>query len=332
VGAGLTVGSDFAALGQRARARRLAGLARVALAAYGLEAARIALLAVGFTNATFRVEAPGGPCVLRVQGGARRAEEVRSEMQWLAALGRDTALGVPEPVPTRDGELLTVAATEGVPEPRICALFRWMPGRFVRKGLRPAHLERVGAFTARLHEHALGFAPPRGFMRPPVGALSEAEVDRAVRVVAAHASAARVLEVALAKSARALEGIEDEPGQVGLIHADLHQSNYLFHDREVRAIDFDDCGVGPLLYDPAVTLNTLGARPNLAELRAALLRGYRSVRPLPRGTETRLDALIAVRMVQDIPGVLAPDEDPATSPWLAQALAPLPWLRAYAET
>jgi Ser/Thr protein kinase RdoA (MazF antagonist) len=99
----------------------------------------------------------------------------------------------------------------------------------------------------------------------------------------------------------------------------------------VRAIDFDDCGVGPLLYDPAVTLNTLGARPNLAELRAALLRGYRSVRPLPRETETRLDALIAVRMVQDIPGVLDPDEDPATSPWLAQALAPLPWLRAYAE-
>jgi Ser/Thr protein kinase RdoA (MazF antagonist) len=292
------------------------------------------LLGVGFTNATFRVEAPDGRCVLRVQAGARRAEEVRSEMQWLAALRRDTSLSVPEPVPTRDGELLTVATVEGVPEPRICALFRWVPGRFLPKGLRPVHLERVGAFTARLHEHALGFAVPPGFKRPPVGALCEAEIDRAVRVVAAHASAenALVLEAALAKSGRALVGIEGEQGQVALIHADLHQFNYLFQGAGVRAIDFDDCGVGPLLYDPAVTLNTLGAHPNLSELRAALLRGYRSVRPLPAQSERRLDALIVVRLVQDIPGVLDANEDPARSPWLPHALATLPRLRAYAET
>ena len=290
------------------------------------------LLAVGFTNATFRVEGLGGRFVLRIQGPRRRPEEVRSEAQWLAALRRDTPLGVPEPVRTQSGELVTVATAAGVPEPRICVLFRWMPGRFLRKGLLPVHLERVGAFTAHLHEHALAFAPPPGFTRPPVGALSDTEVERALRVVAEHASTAdaRVLEAALAKSARALKGIAQEPGQVGLIHADLHQFNYLFCGGEVCAIDFDDCGVGPLLYDPAVTLNTLGARPNLPELRAALLRGYRSVRPLPRGVESRLDALIAVRKVQDIPGVLDPDEDPATSSWLTQALVALPWLRAYA--
>jgi len=235
-------------------------------------------------------------------------------------------------VPTRHGELLTVAAADGVPEPRIGALFRWMPGRFFGKGLRPDHLERVGAFTARLHEHALGFALPDGFTREPVGALTAAQAERAIRVVAEHASAedARAVEAALAKIARALAGIEREPGQCALIHADLHQFNYLFHRGEVRAIDFDDCGTGPLLYDLAVTINTLGARPNLAELRDALLRGYRSIRPLPARTETRLDALVVVRILQDIPGVLDPD-DADLQGWLPRALAHgLPRLRAYA--
>ena len=324
--------TDFAALTPRARARRLAALARVALAEYGLADAPIARLA-GFYNASFRVEAPAGPRVLRVlRPGWRTPAQVRSEMQWLAALRRDTDLGVPEPLPTRRGELLAPASTPEVPEPRLCTLFRWMPGRFFGKGLRPGHLERVGAFTARLHEHAATFALPDGFTREPVGALTAAQAERAVRVVAEHAGGedAAVVEAALAKVGLALDGVEREPGQCSLIHADLHQFNYLFREGQVRAIDFDDCGVGPLLYDLAVTINTLGQRANLAELREALLRGYRSVRPLPARTETRFDALIAVRILQDVPGVLESD-DSSFQEWLPRALEHgLPRLRAYA--
>ena len=270
--------------------------------------------------------------MLRVHRADRTPAQVLSELRWLAALRRDTELGVPEPVPTRSGDLLAIAATPGVPEPRVCALFRWMPGRFFRKGLRATHLERVGAFMARLHEHAATFPRPSGFTREPVGALTDDQAERARRIVAEHASRgdAAVVEAALAKASRALAGIEREPGQVGLIHADLHQFNYLFDGGEVRAIDFDDCGVGPLLYDPAVTINTLPATVDRDEMRAALLRGYERVRPLPRETEPRLDALIAVRIVQDIPGVLDPAEDPSASGWLPGALAGgLPRLRAY---
>ena len=42
---------------------------------------------------------------------------VRSELAWLAAR-QETELAAPAPPPTCDGDLLTVAAHPGVPQPR----------------------------------------------------------------------------------------------------------------------------------------------------------------------------------------------------------------------
>jgi Ser/Thr protein kinase RdoA (MazF antagonist) len=83
-------------------------------------------------NTTFRVETPAGDrFVLRIQRitgspvhPPRGEAEARSELLWLSALRRETDLEVPEPVPANDGALTTVVDVEGVPAPRICALFR----------------------------------------------------------------------------------------------------------------------------------------------------------------------------------------------------------------
>ncbi len=90
------------------------------------------------------------------------------------------------------------------------------------------------------------------------------------------------------------------PDVFGLIHADLHSSNYLFHGKEVRAIDFEDCGRGYYLYDLAVTIDELEAEfaDRAPELRAALLRGYRHVRPLSEGHEALLDLFVAMRLAE----------------------------------
>ena len=67
-------------------------------------------------------------------------------MAWLAALARDTSLRVPAPVLTdRDGAHVVAAAHPGVPETRPCVLLRWLDGRFLNRGLTPAHLELVSA-------------------------------------------------------------------------------------------------------------------------------------------------------------------------------------------
>ena len=100
-----------------------------------------------------------------------------------------------------------------------------------------------------------------------------------------------------------VRAVEEELGRgadvFGLIHADLHYFNLLFGGGVVRAIDFDDCGFGYLLYDFAVMLNELLDRANYSALRAGLLAGYRRVRVLSAEREACIDAFIALRQVQD---------------------------------
>ena len=153
----------FEALNQGGQVPRLRRLAEVALQAYPLREPRLRPVAHLF-NTIFQVETlEGSRFALRIQRPDQSdVDVVHSEMMWLAALRRETNLSVPEPVCTSDGALLTIAGHEGVPEPRICVLFRWMEGRFFDGALTPAHLERFGVLTARLHQHAAQFIPPAG--------------------------------------------------------------------------------------------------------------------------------------------------------------------------
>lgn len=261
---------------------------------YGLGGSRLRLLSDG-ENTTFRVDADGGPFVLRVQRSTgspwhpvRTDDMVRSELAWLTALRGDTDLAVPEPVPADGGE--PMVSVDG----RTCLLLRWMPGRFLDAGLRPVHLERVGRFTALLHEHAAGFRPPPGFVRHQVAEVSPEVTANAVAVVGER-DAATVVAV-LDRAAAARDDLGDDRDRYGLVHADLHHENYLFRPGgEPAVIDFDDCGWGHHLYDLAVTVSELQHLPDRERLRAALLRGYRSVRPLPDEQERHLDTFAALR-------------------------------------
>jgi Ser/Thr protein kinase RdoA (MazF antagonist) len=105
------------------------------------------------------------------------------------------------------------------------------------------------------------------------------------------------------------------PDVFGLIHADLHQENYLFHEGQVRAIDFDDCGWGYFSYDLAVPLSELRWRSNYAELRAGLLRGYRAIRPFPAGHERHLDVFLGLRLLLIALWFLEQKDHPAFTGW-----------------
>jgi Ser/Thr protein kinase RdoA (MazF antagonist) len=83
-------------------------------------------------------------------------------------------------------------------------------------------------------------------------------------------------------------------GDTGLIHADLHLGNALFHRGAVRLIDFDDCGTGPRLYDLAVALWELRDGEDYPAFRDALLAGYRAHRDID---DSHLDDFIALRQV-----------------------------------
>ncbi|HUS15453.1 MAG TPA: phosphotransferase [Chloroflexia bacterium] len=314
---------------------------------YGLSDAPLRLLSHR-GNTLFRVDAAqatagargssDGPrrYVLRLYGPQGTAPAiVRSELLWLATLHRETDLVVPVPVATRDGALLHEVTGPDVPEPRRCVLFEWVEGRFLDAGLTPAHLAHVGAYMAGLHQHAATFTPPADFLRPRWNWRATfgepAAFERAAGAGALSAADQAVFHAAAARIAHGMATLAHDPQAHGLIHADLQQTNYLFHGRTARAIDFEDCCWSYYLFDMAITLFEVADRPQGAALRAGFFSGYSSVRPLPADYEAGIRLFTAIRLAKRV-HYLAHAADPAlraAAPrWVAFAVG---WLRRFLE-
>ena len=306
----------FESLGRRGQIGRLRRLGQAALARYGLEGARLALLRHQH-NTTFRVDAPGGPYVLRVnRPGTHTPATIGSEMAWLRALRDEAGLGVPDPVVAIDGATVVLATAPGVPGPRACVLLRRLDGRFADARLAPAHMRRVARLQAALHDHAEAWTPPAGFARPRLDMLTTEAKSGAIAPGADDRERCLALVAGLTAGAGVVAAALDEAAAAGdrdarLIHGDLHQENYLFRGAEALAIDFDDCGWGSFLYDLAVTLFEIEDRPSYEQLRDALLDEYAAHRPLPAGAADRLRAFGLLRRVQMLMWVLESRSHPA---------------------
>ncbi len=349
---------SFDTLSYRGQLFRLRQLAHAALEHYAVPKPRLVPLRHE-TNTTFRVvTADHQQYVLRIhRPQGHTVEQIRSELCWLRALRQDTDLQVPELVLTRDGSLFTRVDAPGIPEPRTCVLFRWLDGRFVDERLTPQLLERIGVFTAQLHTHTAQWQSPADFSRGRVDGLTE-EARRTSWATPAAASSSSPVHpadddvdrtLALITTlcspqdstivARVLEHIQvvfQELGEgqdvFGLIHADLHQENYFFHHGTPCAIDFDDCGWGHYLFDLNVTLREVQHLPSYPALRAALLHGYRTIRPLPSAHERYLDTFFALRRIQLLMWVLQSRDHPTfRDDWVEQARYNLQLLLQFAS-
>jgi Ser/Thr protein kinase RdoA (MazF antagonist) len=320
----------FEELTRGGQVRRMRQLAETALAAYDLGTVHLKPL-MHFFNTTFRIDTyprshgasqkylaagKGERYVIRIhRPGSQDALTIQSELLWLLALRHEAGLIVPEPVRTRDGELLITAATAGVPDPRICVIFRWVDGRFLRARLGSKELERVGVFMGQLHRHAERFIPPAGFFRKrwDYEGLRSGVLGTDLEQSWAHLSqeARTILDTVGEKVQQTMQALGEEREVFGLIHADFYERNYLFSQGEVHAIDFDGCGWGYYLFDIGVTFSTLLARNDYPALRKAFLEGYRRVRPLSTSHEALIDTFIAARLMCHILWLAAHVDEPS---------------------
>ena len=344
-------------------------IARRALDPYGLTGARLRPLRGLKARGVFRVDALGthnrhtsSRYVLRIHGPEDNRQQLRSVLLWLAALRTDTDLGVPEPVPTTDGELLSEVPTgrasasapdqDQNPNAHCCELLRWLEGRVPSRAFSQEMLERLGALTARLHEHAARFVPPSGFTRPPgdASAILCAEKHVLPRLQPFSPSALTKDELQMVEDTETLLRKEARhlPRTIttfGLMHGDLHPRNLLFHQGDIRAIDFETCGPDYFLYDLATSLveGTAGWHlldqdappdaprlgPGFAARRDALLRGYAAVRAVP-GTLEHLSTFIAIRALSSLPWLAEWATTRTDDGWIRMVLdARLRFLRAY---
>ncbi|WP_240705194.1 homoserine kinase [Pacificoceanicola onchidii] len=258
-------------------------LASAALTLWGMQGAPCSFVA-GRENRVYRVQSDRGDFALRLRRpGLRSAAELRSELDWMAAMGA-AGLSVPRPEPSRSGQLL-----EEVDGHRV-DMVSWLDGTPLGKSREALTLPdpegaylRLGQEMARLHDACDSFTPPQGFHRiawDREGLLGEAPLwGRFWENPTLDAETRALLEAFRARAARDLEALQDSL-DYGLIHADLVRENVLLDGGTLSLIDFDDGGYGFRLFDVATALLKNRNEPLYEPLTAALLAGYRSQRPL----------------------------------------------------
>jgi Ser/Thr protein kinase RdoA (MazF antagonist) len=259
-------------------------------------------------NVTFKVTdaRDGAAYVLRLhRPWYHDHQALKSERVWIRALA-EAGVGVPPPVPTRDGEdYVRVATADG--EQRWAGLARWIDGEIlaevVDRETDPAALaacfESLGGIMAALHDQSEAWTPPEGFKRhvlDEAGLLGEAPFWGPFWDHPILSPAERALLLAARDRLRAaLARLPRDPAAFGVIHADLHPGSVLVREGGLAVIDFDDAAFGWRAYDLAVALVFYRDHPRFERFRDACVAGYRRVRPLPEDVVALLPMFLLVR-------------------------------------
>lgn len=266
-----------------------------ALGLWGFDGAACTLVAER-ENKVYRVDHDGRSYALRLhRPGYCSDAELRSELQWMAAVGAG-GLNVPAPVPSRTGALLHVV--DGI----AVDVLDWLNGQPIGKtGVplacddRPGLFRAIGTEMARLHEISDLWQRPEGFVRRSwdrEGLLGDAPVWGRFWDNPTLSPEDRALLLHFRKVANEALATLDGQLDFGLIHADLVRENIMVDGDKVQLIDFDDSGFGYRLLDIATTLLRNRNEPDYHDLQAALIDGYLRVRDIDLAA---LDLFIALR-------------------------------------
>ena len=259
-------------------------------------------------NAVFcATRSDGTRSALRVHRGGYHSEAaLRSELTWMEQLAAG-GIGVPSIIRTRAGEHLAEVRSAALAEPRYVDMLGWLSGSTLgsaEQGLGAdgdvqALFHQAGAVAARIHLNSAQWRQPNEFTRhawdeegligatPFWGRFWELDLlSPEQRALLQHAREEARLD--LRRYGRTL-------GNFGMIHADLVPENLLLDGGQLRLIDFDDAGFGWHMFELATALYFCLDDPRLAQIQAALLAGYHSLKPLADADRAALPLFLALR-------------------------------------
>jgi len=262
--------------------------ARVALTAYGRDRGTPLRLLSLSENATYLVEDPAAPMVLRVhRPGYHELSAIRSELAWMAALREQTDVVTPELIPARDGSAV-VTARCGADELLVDAV-SLIAGCTAEETPHTVGFDELGRLTAMMHDHVQSWRPPQWFtrFRWDLATMLSPQARWGDWRAAPHLTSAdaEVIDRATIEVDQRLSEFGCAPDRFGLVHADLRMANLMVDPADPQApitvIDFDDCGWGWHLADLGAVVSFIEDTPDAERIIADWLRGYLAVRPLP---------------------------------------------------
>ncbi len=274
-------------------------------------------------NTTYLIEGDDHKAVLRIhRAGYHSRRAIESELAWIAALGRDGGVTTPGVYAGRDGGRIQIGRHPALSEPRYMVLFEFVEGATPDEAnIVTSDFEELGTLAARCHNHVLRWKKPSDFERfawdveavfgdaPTWGNWRDAP--------GVTSDVAGVLEHAERRIKERLTAFGKPEDRFNLIHADMRLANLLVDGTETRLIDFDDCGYGWFLYDFAAAISFFEDDPRIPELKAAWLRGYRTLRSLSDEEEREIDTFVMLRRMALLAWIGSHIEAPEP-----QALAP----------
>ena len=239
-------------------------------------------------NVTYKVTTSSDTFLLRIHVPVTTAmgthgtnyDMVNSEVMWLLALNQDTNLILQKPIRNRSGALVTYISQEESKTIN-CTLLRWVEGELYYRDLESEQTAyQIGVILATLHNHASRWKKPEGFSRPN---RDISYFENMLKVLLPAVKDGRISMsnyVELSKSVSILiemmKELDESTTFYGIIHADPHKGNMLYHEGKIRLIDFSFCAFGNYMFDLGICLGDMKE-----ELHWFCLEGYRSVRELP---------------------------------------------------
>jgi Ser/Thr protein kinase RdoA (MazF antagonist) len=201
-------------------------------------------------------------------------------------------------LPTREGAKVLSVSLDDLAQARNVVLFDWVDGAAPTAEDVPSFL-RLGAVSARMHAHSRRWTRPPSFARftwdysttlGPDGHWGRWQ-DALGMTPGGLAQLTRLDETIRGRLERYGKG----PARFGLTHADLRIANLLVDGDRTIVIDFDDCGPAWFMYDWATAVSFIEDHPQVPELQAAWVEGYRSVGPLSAEDEDELPTFVMLR-------------------------------------
>lgn len=299
---------DFYMQGAEVQAERMLDLARTAVTRWSGEFSDLSLVKYR-ENAVFSVkDGSGRRYALRVHRSEYHTDsELLSELQWMDAMRRE-GIATPPVIPSADGSLFVVVAHPAIPEPRQVDMLGWLDGEPVgaieeqqASDAEDVHAlyQRIGRLAGELHNRTVEWPLPAGFTRhawDADGLLGQQPFwGRFLDLPALGGAGRELIQRACLKAGRDLSDFGISEANYGLIHADFVPENLLQDGDRLLLIDFDDSGFGWHMFELATALYFHVEDPHFETMRNAVVKGYRSIRPLSDGDWAQLPLFLFLR-------------------------------------